>query len=120
MTRMYRRYGSGVCQSWPLSAEDSLYDETCRAIDEAQAEIMSKPMSLLTVGEYFNFWAHMSKMHVFPNQKTLNMQLEGLRGLLAAMAARAARAEKLGDAPSGEVAAETKQGPETVRDGGGA
>lgn len=72
----------------PLSPEEQKYDDTCREIDALEGKIAAKSMALFTAGEFMWFSAFVNKMHVFPNQERLDLQLANLRDLLAKLDSR--------------------------------
>lgn len=85
--RIYERY-SGLGQTEPLTEDERLYDETCRAIDFGQRAIMSKSLSLFTAGEFICFNAFVTKVFIFPNQADLDVQLKYLGDLLHSLEER--------------------------------
>lgn len=83
----FERYG-GLVQLRPLTATEREYDDTCRAIDFAEKQIMSKPVTLLTVGELLWFSHFVNKVSWFPTQEKLNQQLAEVGSLLKTLETR--------------------------------
>lgn len=88
--QMHQRYG-GLMQSQPLTAEEQEYDNTCRAIDYAEAQITAKPLSLFTAGEFMFFNNLVGKGWYFLAQGQLNRVLVQLGKLLKALEEREAK-----------------------------